>query len=108
VLWKHVLVGLTGLALSSSFARAGEAFFRTGPQELEGQRYYWFAPRKLEVTLPDDVAPDDRREVLFGSKGPAPRTLHFEYDGRRGVPIVTLQVDATTSAEDLWRALSSR
>ncbi len=56
--------------------------FTSGPQEFEGTRYFWLAEWKLEVTLPDDVAADDRFEVLFGSKGPAKRTMHYEYDGR--------------------------
>jgi hypothetical protein len=68
----------------ASLASAGETLFTSGPQELGGRRYYWLAEWKLEVTLPDDVAADDRFEVLFGSKGPDPRTLHFEYDGKTG------------------------
>ena len=67
------------------FASAGETLFdSTGPQEFGGQRYYWLAEWKLEVTLPDDVTADDRLEVLFGSKGPDKRTLHFDYDGKNG------------------------
>jgi len=31
------------------------------------------------VTLPEDVAAEDRFEVLFGSKGPDKRTLRFTY-----------------------------
>ncbi len=51
---------------------------------MAGQKYYWLAEWRLEVTLPDDVAADDRFEVLFGTKGPLKRTMGFEYDGRTG------------------------
>jgi len=68
----------------ASVASAGETRFTKGPQELDGTRYYWLADWKLEVTLPDDVAPGDRLEVLFGSKGPKKRTLFYEHDGKRG------------------------
>jgi hypothetical protein len=67
-----------------SVVSAGETLFTSGPQEFSGRKYYWLAEWKLEVTLPGDVAVDDRFEVLFGSKGPAKRSLSFQYDGRRG------------------------
>jgi len=66
------------------FGSAAEILFTSGPQEIAGQRYYWLAEWKLEVTLPEDVAADDRLEVLFGTKGPLKRTMGFEYDGRSG------------------------
>lgn len=66
------------------FGSAAEILFTSGPQETAGQRYYWLAEWKLEVTLPEDVAADDRLEVLFGTKGPLKRTMGFEYDGRSG------------------------
>jgi hypothetical protein len=68
----------------ASLSSAAETLFTDGPQEFGGQKYYWLAEWKLEVTLPDDVAAADRFEVLFGTKGPDKRTLHFEYDGRSG------------------------
>ena len=78
---QHILVfALSILSVSS----AGETLFTSGPQEFAGQKYYWLAEWRLEVTLPDDTASDDRFEVLFGSKGAGKRTLHFEYDGRSG------------------------
>jgi hypothetical protein len=55
---------------AASGASAAETLFTSGPQEIGGQKYYWLAEWRLEVTLPDDVAADDRFEVLFGSKGP--------------------------------------
>ncbi len=67
-----------------SFASAEEILFTDGPQEFAGTKYYWLAEWKLEVTLPDDIAPNDRFEVLFGTKGPAKRTLHYTYDGKSG------------------------
>ncbi len=67
-----------------SLAPAAETLFCSGLQEFEGTSYYWLAEWKLEVTLPEDVAADDRFEVLFGSKGPAKRTMHYQYDGRSG------------------------
>jgi hypothetical protein len=67
-----------------SVASAGENLFTSGPQEYAGQKYYWLAEWKLEVTLPDDTASDDRFEVLFGSKGSSKRTLYFDYDGKTG------------------------
>ena len=68
----------------TAFASAAETLFTSGPQEYEGRRYYWLAEWNLEVTIPDDVGASDRFEVLFGSKGPDRRTLHYEYDGKRG------------------------
>lgn len=73
---------LLGAFVAVSAAQAAETLFTSGPQEYEGQKYYWLAQWKLEVTLPEDVAAGDRFEVLFGTKGPAKRTLAFEYDGR--------------------------
>ncbi|NQT14601.1 MAG: hypothetical protein HQ582_17725, partial [Planctomycetes bacterium] len=70
--------------LTASLASAGETLFTSGPQEFGGRKYYWLAEWKLEVALPDDVAADDKLEVFFGTKGPAKRTLHFEYDGKTG------------------------
>ena len=67
-----------------SFASAGETLFTSGPQEFAGQKYYWLAEWNLQVTLPDDVTPNDRLEVLFGSKGPAKRTLYYQYGGVSG------------------------
>jgi len=67
-----------------SHAPAAETLFTSGPQELAGTKYFWLAEWKLEVTLPGDVAVGDGFEVLFGSKGPAKRTMHYEYDGRSG------------------------
>ncbi len=68
-----------GLLATTFPALAGETLFTNGPQEHEGTSYYWIAEWKLEVTLPADVAADDRFEVLFGSKGPAKRTLRYSY-----------------------------
>ncbi|MHC4676807.1 MAG: hypothetical protein ACYTBZ_30350, partial [Planctomycetota bacterium] len=67
-----------------SVASASETLFTSGPQEFAGQKYYWLAEWKLEVTLPEDTALGDRFEVLFGSKGAGKRTLYFEYDGKSG------------------------
>ena len=44
-------------------ASPAEILFTDGPQEYGGRKYYWLAEWKLEVTLPDDVKPDDRFEV---------------------------------------------
>ncbi|NUQ65805.1 MAG: hypothetical protein HUU20_25345 [Pirellulales bacterium] len=66
----------------NAHASAAQTLFTSGPQEFAGQKYYWLAEWTLEVTLPADVAPGDRLEVLFGSKGPHQRTLHCTYDGR--------------------------
>ena len=68
----------------ASLAQAGEVLFTSGPQEFSGRKYYWLAEWKLEITFPDDVAPDDRFEILFGSKGPNKRTLYFEYEKKIG------------------------
>ncbi len=72
------------LFATASLASAAETLFTSGPQEFGGRKYYWLAEWKLEVTLPDDVAPDDRLEVFFGSKGPGKRTLHYQCEGRSG------------------------
>ncbi len=72
------------LVTTASVVSGGERLFTSGPQEFAGQRYYWLAEWKLEVTLPDDTAADDRLEVLFGTKGSGRRTLYFEYDGKSG------------------------
>ncbi len=80
-LWLSILV----VALSCSRASvAGETHFDNGPEEFAGKHYYWLAEWKLEVTLPADLQPTDRLEILFGTKGDQPRTLHFEYGGQRG------------------------
>ena len=65
-----------------SAASAGETLFTAGPHEFAGTKYYWLAEWKLEVTLPGDLAADDRLEVLFGSKGPGRRTLYYRCDGK--------------------------
>jgi hypothetical protein len=67
-----------------SVVSGGEVLFTNGPQEFAGTKYYWLAEWKLEVTLPDDTTPEDRFEVLFGSKGTAKRTLYFEYESKSG------------------------
>ena len=72
------------LVAAVSACSAGETRFTDGPQEFAGTKYYWLAEWKLEVTLPEDVAPGDRLEVLFGTKGPTKRTLYYEYGGRTG------------------------
>jgi hypothetical protein len=76
--WITVLFGLVVAAA----APAIEVLFTEAPQEYEGRRYYWLAEWKLEVTLPSDVAPSDRLEVLFGTKGSEKRTLFYEYGER--------------------------
>ena len=53
-------------------------------EEYRGTKYYWLAEWKLEVTLPTDVAPQDRFEVLFGSKGPQNAQWATSTDGHRG------------------------
>ena len=78
---RHALLSIMATA---SLASGGETLFTSGPQEFAGRKYYWLAEWKLEVTLPEDTAADDRLEVLFGSKGPNKRTLDFDHDGRRG------------------------
>jgi len=80
---KPRLVFLCALATASA-ASTAEILFTDGPQEYQGHKYYWLAEWKLDVVLPPDVAPDDRFEVLFGSKGADKRTLYYEYDGRSG------------------------
>lgn len=81
VRWSSVLLSLVTIV---STAFAAETLFTSGAQELDGQRYYWLAEWKLEVTIPNDVEPSDRFEVLFGSKEKRPRTLSYEYDGKKG------------------------
>ncbi len=70
--------------MAASVAWGGETLFTPGPQEFAGQKYYWLAEWRLEVTLPGDTAMGDRFEVLFGSKGAGKRTLYFEYQGKSG------------------------
>lgn len=74
--------GWLALLAVVSWASAGETLFTSGPQEFAGRKYSWLAEWKLEVTLPEDVAANDRLEVLFGSKGPNKRTLYYEVDGK--------------------------
>ena len=78
--WVAVLCVLAAAITAS----AAEVLFTDGPQEYEGRKYYWLAEWKLDVVLPADVAPGDRLEVLFGSKGPEKRTLFYEYGERSG------------------------
>ena len=78
------LIGVPCVFAIVSLASAGETLFTKGPQEFGGRNYYWLAEWKLEVTLPDDVAPGDRFEVFYGTKGPTKRPLHYEYDGKSG------------------------
>jgi len=80
---RLTLVLLAVLAAATA-APGAETLFVSGPQEHQGRTYYWLAEWKLEVTLPEDVAPDDQFEVLFGSKGPDKRTLCFEYAEQSG------------------------
>jgi hypothetical protein len=77
-------LALVSILSVASAVSAGEALFTSGPQEFGGHKYYWLAEWKLEVTLPDDVAVDDRLEVLFGAKGSDKRTLSFQYDAQQG------------------------
>jgi len=79
ILFAGMIAGLSGTCAS-----AGETRFSSGPEEFAGHRYYWLAYWRLEVAIPDDAAPDDRFEVLFGTKGPEKRLLVFEYQGARG------------------------
>ncbi|MHB8899305.1 MAG: hypothetical protein ACYC6Y_11210 [Thermoguttaceae bacterium] len=72
------------LVAAAAVGQAGETLLTDGPQEYEGQKYYWLAQWRLEVTLPDDVAAGDRLEVLFGSKGDGKRTLEYQYGQQRG------------------------
>ena len=80
---KCMRVLICVLAAGSS-ARAGEVLFTGGTHEHGGMTYYWLAEWKLDVTLPNDIAAGDRLEVLFGSKGPARRTIHYTRDGQSG------------------------
>ena len=77
--YQYILVFVLAIL---SVVSAGETLFTSGPQEFAGQKYYWLAEWKLEVTLPADTDSDDRFEVLFGSKGVGKRTLYFEYNGK--------------------------
>ena len=72
------------LAVVATTADAGEIFFPNGPHQYAGKNYFWLAEWKLEVTLPSDVGKDDRFEVLFGTKGPATRTLFYRYGDESG------------------------
>ncbi len=72
------------LIATGNGATAGEFLFSSGPQEYAGTKYYWLAEWELQVSLPRDVAPDDRFEVLFGSKGPQNRTLYFTSGNQQG------------------------
>lgn len=80
---RNRITSLITLALTSA-AFAGEVLFTSGPEEYAGRKYYWLAEWRLEVTLPAELAANDRLEVLFGSKGPAKRTLHFQYGDQKG------------------------
>ena len=80
----RALATLICVLATASATSAAEILLTDGPQEIAGQKYYWLAEWRLDITLPDDVAADDRFEVLFGTKGPTPRTMGFEYDGRSG------------------------
>ena len=80
---RHPAVLVVVLTLAS-IASGAETLFTSGPQEYQGHKYYWLAQWKLEVTLPEDVAPDDQFEVFFGSKGRGKRTLQYEYGEKRG------------------------
>ena len=77
-----ILLSLIALGWCTVSADAAEVLFTSGPQQFEGQNYYWLAEWKLEITLPGDVAPKDRFEVLFGSKGLDKRTLFIDYGGK--------------------------
>ncbi len=72
---------LITLGAFTTSADSAEVLFTRGPQRFAGQNYYWLAEWKLEITFPSDVGPQDRFEVLFGSKGPGKRTLYFDYSG---------------------------
>lgn len=78
------LVVLFLVFAAAKAAPAAETLFTTGPQEYEGRKYYWLAQWTLEVTVPDDASPDDRFEVLFGSKGAGKRTLYYQHGDQRG------------------------
>jgi hypothetical protein len=79
--YQYILVFVLAIL---SVVSAEETLFTSGLQEFAGQKYYWLAEWKLEVTLPDDTDSDDRFEVLFGSKGEGKRTLYFEHNGKSG------------------------
>ena len=52
-------------------ASASEVLFTEGPHEHAGRKYYWLAEWKIEVTLPDNVAPGNRFAAnAFNSVGP--------------------------------------
>ena len=53
--------------LMTSAVSAGQTLFTSGPQAFAGQKYYWLAEWKLEVTLPRKMAEEDQFEVLFGT-----------------------------------------
>jgi len=78
------LLCLVAAASATPAAQSAETLFPSGPHVYAGRNYYWLAEWKLEVTLPDDVAAGDTFDVLFGTKGPEKRTLHYEHDGRSG------------------------
>ncbi len=83
----RITAGLVGVLLISALSLQADTavHFTSGPHEHAGTRYYWLAEWKLEVTLPDDVASDDRFEVLFGSKGAAKRTMYYASHGSTGI-----------------------
>ena len=82
---KRRLTGIVCLVLASaSLAPAAEVLFSQGPHEIANTKYYWLAEWKIEITLPEDVAAGDTLELLFGTKGPEKRTLHYQYDGKSG------------------------
>lgn len=78
---KPTLIMVT-LLVGTWATSPAEVLFSDGPQEYAGTRYYWLAEWKIDITLPPDVSPDDRLEVLFGTKGPDRRTLFYEYEGK--------------------------
>jgi hypothetical protein len=80
---KFWIALLCVLATASAMGTV-ETLFVDGEHEFEGQRYYLLSRWDLEVTLPPDIAPGDRFEVLFGTKGPNKRRLYYEYEGRSG------------------------
>ncbi|MBN1845944.1 MAG: hypothetical protein JW810_09690, partial [Sedimentisphaerales bacterium] len=73
---KSVFALICILALVGA-AGAAEVLFTDGLEEFLGRRYYWLAEWKLEILLGPDVGPNDRLEVLFGTKGRPERTLHI-------------------------------
>ena len=80
---KRLILAVAILA-APTVAPAAEVLFTNGPQEYQGRSYYWLAEWKLEIALPQDVAPTDTFEVFFGSKGPGKRTLYYEFGDQRG------------------------